>query len=155
MKWIFVIFAGLTLSVSCNSGTNNQEQKATETPAVEQGQPSKGQTEGSDAGTAGAVLTLENDSYDFGEVKEGEKVEHEFAFTNTGTEPLIISRVQASCGCTTPEYSKNPIAAGEKGTVKVVFNSAGQMGKQQKIITITSNADKPNTIVKLRGEVKK
>ena len=104
---------------------------------------------------SGAVLEVEEEAYDFGTVKEGEKVEHEFTFTNTGSSPLILSNVQASCGCTTPEYSKNPIAPGEQGLVKVVFNSAGQLGKQHKVITVTSNAATRNTLLHLRGEVTK
>lgn len=154
MKWIFLFVAGLMVTVSCNNG-NNQEQKAAEIPLEQQGKQPVGQTIIPGADSAAAVLEIENDSYDFGEVKEGEKVEHEFTFTNTGSEPLIISKVQASCGCTTPEYSKNPIAPGETGKVKVVFNSSGQMGKQQKIITVTSNATNTNTLLHLRGEVKK
>jgi len=154
MKWIFLFFVGLMVTVSCNNG-KNQEQKAAEIPLEQQGKQPVGQTIIPGVDSTGAVLELENDSYDFGEVTEGKKVEHEFAFTNTGNEPLIISKVQASCGCTTPEYSKNPIAPGEMGKVKVVFNSAGQMGKQHKVITVTSNAASPNTLLHLRGEVKK
>lgn len=154
MKWIFLIFTGLMVMVSCNNGTN-QEQKAAEIPLEQQGKQPVGQTIIPGADSTGAVLEVKNDSYDFGEVKEGEKVEHEFTFTNTGNEPLIISKVHASCGCTTPEYSKNPIAPGEVGKVKVVFNSDGQMGKQHKVITVTSNAISPNTLLHLRGEVKK
>ena len=155
MKWIFLCSAGLLMMVSCNNGKTGGESKAAEVSAAQaENQPAEQSVEtGTDL--TGAVLTLETDAYDFGSVKEGEKVEHEFTFTNSGNEPLIISRVQASCGCTTPEYSKNPIAPGEKGNVKVVFNSAGQMGKQHKIITVTSNASKPNTLLHLRGEVKK
>lgn len=155
MKWIFLIFAGWAMvAVSCNN-TSNQEQKAAEIPLEQQGKQPVGQTLIPGVDSASAVLEVASDSYDFGEIKEGEKVEHEFTFTNTGNEPLIISKVQASCGCTTPEYSKNPIAPGEEGKVKVVFNSAGQAGKQHKVITVTSNAASPNTLLHLRGEVKK
>lgn len=101
-----------------------------------------------------AVLNAENDTYDFGVVEEGVKVEHVFDFVNTGEAPLIISNVLASCGCTTPEYSKHPIAPGEKGEVKVLFDSNGQLGKQHKIITVMSNAENRNMLLHLRGEVK-
>lgn len=101
-----------------------------------------------------AVFNLENDTFDFGVVQEGVKVEHVFDFVNTGEAPLIISNVLASCGCTTPEYSKHPIAPGEKGTVKVMFDSNGQLGKQHKIITVMSNAENRNMLMHLRGEVK-
>ncbi|SFC48180.1 Protein of unknown function [Parapedobacter composti] len=158
MKCIPLVVAGLVLAIACNSGRNQQSHDnppSEDIPLDQMGEQPVGQTiiPGSDA--TSAVLELESDSYDFGEIKEGEKVTHEFRFTNKGTAPLIISNVQASCGCTTPEYSKNPIAPGEEGMVKVVFNSSGQVGKQHKVVTVTSNASSPNTLLHLRGEVKK
>ncbi|SKB89139.1 Protein of unknown function [Parapedobacter luteus] len=154
MKWTPLFVLGLMLITSCNTG-NNQEQDAEEIPLEQQGEQPVGQTIIPGGDSVSAVLEVENDAYDFGKIKEGEKVEHEFKFTNTGTSPLIISNVQASCGCTTPEYSKNPIAPGDEGMVKVVFNSAGQLGKQHKVVTVTSNASSPNTLLHLRGEVEK
>ena len=154
MKWIPLFLTSVTLLASCNTGNN----QGGETQASDVTGAQVGQAVGQDAtaaDTSGAVLEAVEDSYDFGTVKEGEKVEHEFAFTNTGSSPLILSNVQASCGCTTPEYSKNPIAPGERGTVKVVFNSAGQLGKQHKVVTITSNAATTHTLLHLRGEVVK
>ena len=138
--------AGLALMLSCNSGNTQQQ----ETAATGE-QPAAQEVVGDNAATA--VLELETDTYDFGQVAEGTAVEHEFRFKNAGGAPLIISNVQASCGCTTPEYSKNPVAPGEEGMVKVVFNSAGQTGKQHKVITVTSNATTANTLLNLRGEV--
>lgn len=101
-----------------------------------------------------AILQFENDTYEFGEIKEGEKVDHVFSFTNTGQSPLIISNVSASCGCTTPEYSKHPINPGEKGSITVVFDSNNQVGMQHKVITVTSNAAPSQSILHLKGEVK-
>lgn len=100
------------------------------------------------------IITLDEAIYEFGEVQEGEKVQHVYTFTNAGKSPLIISNVSASCGCTTPEYSKHPINPGEKGEVTVVFDSHNQVGMQQKIITIMSNAAPGRTILQLKGEVK-
>lgn len=99
------------------------------------------------------IMSLENDSYDFGKVDEGAKIEHVFTFTNTGDAPLIISQVSASCGCTTPEYSTHPVAPGQKGTVKVVFDSNGQVGQQHKVISVLSNGSAKVTLLHLRGEV--
>ncbi|MFC3196955.1 DUF1573 domain-containing protein [Parapedobacter deserti] len=154
MKGISLFFAGLMVITSCNSG-RNQEHDAEEIPLDQMGEQPIGQTIIPGVETGGAVMEVSDDSHDFGKIKEGEKIEHEFTFTNTGTSPLIISNVHASCGCTTPEYSKNPIAPGEEGMVKVVFNSAGQLGKQHKVITVTSNASSPNTLLHIRGEVNK
>ncbi len=156
MKWIPLFLVSVVLSASCNNGKNQgEEAEAADIPMEQVGKQPVGQTIIPGADSSDAVMEVTADSYDFGTVKEGEKVEHEFTFTNTGSSPLIISNVQASCGCTTPEYSKNPIAPGDQGLVKVVFNSAGQVGKQHKVITITSNAASKNTLLHLRGEVKK
>src|SRR5688572_14893298 len=89
----------------------------------------------------GAYITWEKKTHDFGDIAQGDKVEHTFHFTNTGNEPLIITNVQVSCGCTTPYgYTHDPIDPGGKGEITVAFNSAGKMGKQNKPVTIISNA---------------
>lgn len=92
----------------------------------------------------GAVITFEKKTHDFGEIFQGDKVEHTFAFTNTGNEPLIITNVQVTCGCTTPKgWPRNPIPPGGTGEVTIGFNSAGKMGMQNKVVTIVSNAVNP------------
>lgn len=89
----------------------------------------------------GPVITWEKKTHDFGDIYQGDKVEHTFYFTNTGNEPLLITNVQVSCGCTTPKgWPRDPIPPGGKGELSVSFNSAGKMGKQNKPVTIISNA---------------
>lgn len=89
----------------------------------------------------GAVISFEKKTHDFGDIYQGDKVEHTFAFTNTGTEPLIITNVQVSCGCTLPKaWPRDPIPPGGKGEVTIAFNSAGKSGRQNKPVTIISNA---------------
>ena len=94
-------------------------------------------------------------AFDFGQVKEGETVEHVYTFTNSGTSPIILSQVSASCGCTTPSYTQTPILPGKSGEIKVSFDSNGQVGKQQKIVTVVSNAENNVTTIQLKGEVLK
>lgn len=77
--------------------------------------------------------------YDFGTIKQGQKVSYVFKFTNTGNAPLIIQSTGTSCGCTTPEYSKEPIMPGEEGEITVTFDSAGKIGTQDKSIRIFYN----------------
>lgn len=99
------------------------------------------------------VISFESGMYNFGKISQGEKVNHEFKFKNTGKSPLIITNATATCGCTTPDIPKAPIKPGETGVIKVVFNSTGKMGMQDKIVTITSNANPETTEVHLIGEV--
>lgn len=89
----------------------------------------------------GAVISWEEQSHDFGDIYQGDKVEHTFTFKNTGNEPLIITNVQVSCGCTTPKgWPRDPIPPGQSGEITVSFNSAGRVGKQYKPLTLVTNA---------------
>ena len=77
--------------------------------------------------------------HDFGTINPKDVVETIFEFTNNGEADLVISKALGSCGCTVPDYSKEPIAPGEKGTIKVSFNPSGKMGMQNKTVTLTTN----------------
>lgn len=88
----------------------------------------------------GAKIVFAETSFDFGEITQGDRVEHVFEFENSGNEPLIISDVKTTCGCTAPEWPREPIVPGTKSRIRVVFNSAGKMGMQNKVITVMSNA---------------
>jgi hypothetical protein len=92
----------------------------------------------------GPIITFEKKSHDFGDITQGDKVEYVFAFENTGTEPLIITNVEVTCGCTTPKgWPRDPILPGEKGELTVSFNTAGKLGRQNKPIIVISNAANP------------
>lgn len=101
-----------------------------------------------------ARIVFDEDTYDFGQVKAGEKVSHIFKFTNTGKMPLLITSARSTCGCTVPEWPKEAIAPGEKGELKVVFNSEGKSGRQSKPVTILANTYPATTRVFLNGEVR-
>ncbi len=78
--------------------------------------------------------------YDFGDIKQGDKVSHTFEFTNSGNTPLVISEVKTTCGCTAPYWPREPIQPGASDKIEISFNSAGKSGKQHKVITVISNA---------------
>ncbi len=93
-------------------------------------------------------------NHDFGEVLEGPDALCKFVITNKGKEPLVIQKAQASCGCTVPTYSKEPIAPGGTGTIDVAFHTQGKpAGQFNKSITITSNAGVK--VLNIRGSVEK
>ena len=149
MKRLFLslLTAGVLLS-ACNQTPANSaasttaDSSATKTPAATT----------ANAATA-PVMKFEKESHDFGKIKQGDKVSYDFKFTNNGKSPLIITDAVASCGCTTPEWPKTPIKPGESGLIKVVFNSAGKTGLQDKQITITANTVPAQNMVHLIGEV--
>lgn len=88
----------------------------------------------------GPRFVFEEDTYNFGDIQQGKKVEHIFSFKNSGNQPLAISNIITTCGCTAPSWPKDPVQPGKEGEIKVIFNSAGKIGKQNKIITILSNS---------------
>jgi hypothetical protein len=90
----------------------------------------------------GPDFKFDEKKHDFGDVIQGDVVEHYFKFTNEGKEPLVISGIVTTCGCTAPTWPKEPIKAGESGEIKIVFNSAGKIGRQNKVVTILSNSVK-------------
>lgn len=85
-------------------------------------------------------VKLIDSTYNFGKIKEGERVEFSYRFKNTGKHPLKIASVYSSCGCTVPEFSKEPVMPGKKGFIKVTFNSDGVGGEIEKFVEVRSNA---------------
>ncbi len=102
---------------------------------------------------SGPVITFEELAFEHADITQGDVIEHDYFFENTGTEPLIISNVLTTCGCTATKWPREPLAPGAKNSIKVKFNSAGKMGKQTKIITIVSNATEARKQVKLMTNV--
>jgi len=91
-------------------------------------------------------------TYDFGIIKKDVPVEHEFEFTNKGSEPLLISSVKASCGCTVTEYTTEQIPAGGKGYIKATYNAA-KVGVFTKSVTVTANTESGSVQLFIKGEV--
>jgi hypothetical protein len=85
------------------------------------------------------ILEWKKETHDFGNITEGTKAKYTFTFTNKGTEPAVITSATASCGCTVPSYSKEPVMAGKEGTITAIFDSSGKNGNQTKTITIVTN----------------
>jgi hypothetical protein len=99
-------------------------------------------------------IKFEENAHNWGSINEDEKMTHFFKFKNTGSNDLIISDAHGSCGCTVPEWPKEPIKPGKSGEIKVVFDSKGKPGDQQKTVTLTANTDPANTVLTIKGNVK-
>lgn len=95
----------------------------------------------------------ETEEHDFGTITDGDIVEKTFSFTNVGEAPLIISNARATCGCTVPEWPKDPIAVGETGEILVRFNSRNKTGNQLKTVTVTANTFPSDSKVRIRANV--
>jgi len=100
------------------------------------------------------VFTLvDSSSYDFGTINEGAVVEHDFKFRNDGEYPLILNNITSSCGCTTPEWPKEPIGPKQTSSIKVRFDSKNKSGPQVKTITVYANTEPAYSELRLRGIV--
>jgi len=129
--------------VSCDQ--RSRETKNLNTSAIETDQTSNKEP----------IISFDKKTWDFGTITDGEVVEHTFRFTNTGTSDLVISSASASCWCTIPNWPKEPIAPGEKGEIKVEFNSNGKKDMVTKDITILANTNPVKTILQIKVFVEK
>jgi len=136
------IFFGLIVILSVSvTAVNAQGVAPTTTPAPN---PAK---------MAAISFVDKENKYEFGAVPQGTPVTHVFNFKNTGKEPLVLSAVNTTCGCTVPEWPRDPILPGASAAVKVTYNAANA-GDFTKVITVQSNAFTPTASLTIHGEVK-
>jgi hypothetical protein len=102
-----------------------------------------------------AVMSFDSVKHNFGMIHQGEIVSHEFTFTNTGDEPLIITDAEVTCKCTTVDFPKQPVAKGEKGIVKVTFDSKSAMDRQERTVLVKSNASNAPVVLTFKAIVLK
>ena len=139
-----------------NKGVRDAAAQSLEEPAAPQpGQPQDMVTPVQVPAPSGPVTSISfaEESFNFGTVTAGEKVKHVFKFKNTGNEPLILSDVRTTCGCTVPTWPREPIAPGKSGEIVVQFDSNGKSGAQSRRVTIVANTNPPETFVSIEGEV--
>jgi hypothetical protein len=129
MKKIFILLACSSLLLGACGGSNSGKGKDPQNAA--------------DTTKGTAKITFEETVHNFGNVTQGEKVEYSFKFTNTGDRDLLITDASSSCGCTVPDWPKEPVRPGKSAYMKVVFNSAGKEGFTEKEISIRANTNPP------------
>jgi hypothetical protein len=161
-----VILSAIAVLCACNQQPSSQE-SSTETTAATETNTSKPAEEVpteaiNNPSTASdptaqpgefPVMTFKNDYYDFGDIVEGQVVETTYEFTNTGKADLLINRCDATCGCTVPNWPKEPIKPGKSGKIKIEFNSSGKSGINNKIVTVVSNTKEGKAELKFRANV--
>lgn len=99
------------------------------------------------------VMKFAESEFDFGDIRADSKVGHTFTFTNTGKSPLLIEDATASCGCTTPSWTKSPVAPGATGTIEVQFDSRGKQGIISKSVSVRANTQPSRTTLLIKGNV--
>jgi hypothetical protein len=138
-KYILFLLVSVII-ISCNSRSKDKIAEGTTVPPAV-------------VITDSTTVQIIDSAYNYGKVSEGEKVEYNYRFRNTGSKPLVILSATSTCGCTVPEKPEKPVLPGEIGFIKVVFNSKGKVGMTNKAITVTSNANPSFPELFLTGEV--
>ena len=97
-------------------------------------------------------MEFKTDEIDYGTIQKGSDGLRVFEFTNTGNAPLVITKINSSCGCTVPEWPKEPIAPGKTGKIQVKYDTT-RVGPIRKTITVLSNSDTPTKVLKIKGTI--
>ena len=134
-KYIAVVFIAAAAAFSgCSKNDNKDSEKQAD-------------------GKMPVFALIDSADYDFGTIREGAVVEHDFKFRNDGAYPLILNNISSSCGCTTPEWPKEPIGPDKTASIKVRFDSKNKSGPQVKTITVYANTEPANIELRLKGIV--
>lgn len=99
------------------------------------------------------VIQFDKTEHDFGKILQGEQVSYTFKFKNVGDAPLIITNIEKTCGCTSPDYSKEPIKPGESGKITITYDSKGHKGFQNKRLIVKANTNPSETIIRIKAQV--
>jgi len=160
MKRSIIVLSGILFSLLAITSCSSEVTEETESTTNEAGIMASEEVvavEESPEEVVGSTPQIEFDTMrvNFGTIKQGEKFEHDFHFSNTGDAPLMITNARGSCGCTVPEYPREPIAPGASGVIHVVFNSSGKSGTQHKTVTLQTNASTQGVVLHVDGFVEK
>jgi hypothetical protein len=147
---IFISISTICFLFSCKE-SGKQDQNINSDQSTIYHNPLSADDKTSDNNTA--TIFFSNSIHNFGQINEGDTAVHIFSFKNTGKVPLIISSATGTCGCTVPEWPKNPIDPGQSGEIKVSFNSTGKSGAQDKEVYIVSNSIPNKTVLKIKAFV--
>lgn len=140
MKHLIYIVAAMLMVAACTSAP--------------QGNQTAEQQQSTDSIVKKGSFKFDTTVFNFGTILEGEQVSTEFSYLNTGKADIIISKIETSCGCTVPEYDKDPVKPGNRGSIRVRFDSNGKSGTQYKTIRIFSNSEEDIFELVITGEVK-
>lgn len=151
-SWILTLAVLALINLSCTSDMVQIDNLTSNEDQISENRIELADNASHDSTIPKTSISFDKDNFDFGAMQVGEKSETYFSFTNTGSEALIISSAKGSCGCTVPEWPKEPIAPGASGQLKVVFN-AKSAGKQTKTVTIQANTDPNPTRLTIKADV--
>jgi hypothetical protein len=149
MRKIYLLSAAVCTMWACGNETPKASPETIHNPVTADAPAANATTDT----TAGATIVFEKTVHDFGNITEGEKAEYAFKFKNTGNQQLLIANASASCGCTVPSYSREPIPPQGEGYIKVVFDSKYRAEAFEKQVTVTANTIPTETVLYIKGYV--
>ena len=154
MKQFIYIAAALFLMniTACNNEVEKPAGKGLIDPSIVHNPQSINGVDPKEAATL-PVLTFADSSHNFGNATEGEKLTHDFSFTNTGKSPLTINGAKGSCGCTIANYPHEPVAPGKTGVLTAIFNTEGKQGHQEKTITVSANTARGTQLLFIQADI--
>lgn len=153
-KGVNFFVSALCLTGVIFSACENKEQKVDQSIIESSDSSSADKAAETAAETQAATkISFEENQFDFGKINKGEMVTHVFKFKNSGTAPLIIVDAKASCGCTVPQWTKDPVMPGESGDIEVKYNGSGS-GKIHKTVTVYANTEPKETVLEIMADVK-
>jgi hypothetical protein len=150
---LYAVALAFTVLAACNGNGENETETKDSTLLSTELVNNPRTADGATALDEMATMDFKDTLHDFGNIKEGEKVMHEFEFTNNGKSPLIIAGATGSCGCTVPSYPHDPVPPGKTGVLKVYFDSKGKSGHQEKAVTVKSNSVRGDQMLYIKAEV--
>ncbi len=143
MKRLILSLLVILVLVSCETKNDNLSTSLVNNPSS---------AEGVKKGNAPAIK-FEKTEHDFGKILQGEQVSYTFKFKNVGNAPLIISSIEKTCGCTTPEFTKEPIKPGDTGKITISYDSKGHKGFQNKRLIVKANTNPSETVLRIKAQV--
>lgn len=140
---VYTILVSLAL-LSCETKDNKINSSLVNNPVT---------ADGIKKGTTAPAIEFEKTEHDFGKILQGEQVTYTFKFKNVGNAPLIITDIEKTCGCTSPEFTKEPLKPGESGKITITYDSKGHKGFQNKRLIVKANTNPSETILRIKAQV--
>lgn len=144
MKRIFISLIVFLSIISCTNNDGKVSADLVNNPVT---------ADGINKGASAPAIKFEKNEHDFGKILQGELLSYTFKFKNTGNAPLIITSIEKTCGCTSPEYSKEPIKPGEEGKITITYDSKGHKGFQNKRLIVKTNTNPSESILRIKAQV--
>lgn len=144
MKRIFISLIVFLSIISCTNNDGKVSADLVNNPVT---------ADGINKGASAPAIKFEKNEHDFGKILQGEQLSYTFKFKNTGNAPLIITSIEKTCGCTSPEYSKEPIKPGEEGKITITYDSKGHKGFQNKRLIVKTNTNPSESILRIKAQV--